>query len=536
MVFKNEDKKLKKHFSIDETDCFWEINDITPYKKTTKKKQSKTELFDNEAVLVTDETIDTQGVNIKPQPIKKIEETKTKLLLSYSPSNSLINNVNIYNWHTKYTFYERFMHDAQKYYTKTANEVQPVRYYSYMPSYVQMSLRQREWYFYWRSLVRKKQYLPTDSSYILLYVYEIINLPDIIQPQEAIGLLCDIWEHYRTDYTKLDKYMSEWVCDYCLINKIDFPFERMSNIMTDIVENSIFKQFYLVCDAGEEYACLLLEKLSSYRWKKSKYLNDENRGLFENHIRNAFCYAVKKYAEFDGRFNASSGRLTEKKAVRDSYSGALCAYEIKRKIEVSYFDLTNVSDLVFVVTDMVRYCENRVRAYLGVRARLSVQNLTEQQKGIINEYFDKYLPAAFYEKKKNQHDLYEEAFIEEEKKPFEVSFENARKIEESSWQITDRLVEEELYKETGASEHSQEKSVEGESLDFAKQALIYIFQNDMQSFGRIADESFMLPETLAECVNELCFEIIGDIGIEEIEGEYRIIPDYEQEIKKWLNL
>ncbi len=58
----------------------------------------------------------------------------------------------------------------------------------------------------------------------------------------------------------------------------------------------------------------------------------------------------------------------------------------------------------------------------------------------------------------------------------------------------------------------------------------------MQSFGRIADESFMLPETLAECVNELCFEIIGDIGIEEIEGEYRIIPDYEQEIKKWLNL
>ena len=142
--------------------------------------------------------------------IKKRTE-EPELLSSYSPENTFIDSVKIYSWPTKYTFYERFRVDAEKYYNLKREETAPVKYFSYMPSYIQMSMRQREWYFYWRDCVRNKKYIPTDSSYILLYVYEIINLSDIVPAKKGLELICDIWENYRKSYTKLDKFLAEWV-------------------------------------------------------------------------------------------------------------------------------------------------------------------------------------------------------------------------------------------------------------------------------------------------------------------------------------
>ena len=65
--------------------------------------------------------------------------------------------------------------------------------------------------------------------------------------------------------------------------------------------------------------------------------------------------------------------------------------------------------------------------------------------------------------------------------------------------------------------------------------MICIVNDDVAGFNRIAEECYMLPDTLAECVNELCFEFLGDIGIEEKNGGYAVISDYEQEIRQWLN-
>ena len=528
MIFKNEDQKLKTHCKISDTDKFWDISEISPIKK---QKQGKVSKYDTDAVVVFGKENDKNYSSVIQK--RKIPENNSEFVHSIIFEDSLIIKADIYTWPSKYTFYERFRLDAEKYFEIEHEEVQPVRYYSYMPSYAQMSIKQREWYFYWRSCVRQGKYLPTDSSYILLYVYEIINLPELIPATQGILQLLDIWEKYRKSYTKLDKYMAEWVCDYCLVNNVELPKDRIANIISDIAEASIFKQFYLSCNKGDEYALLLLEKSVSYRWRKSRYINDENKDLFEKHIKESFLCAVKKFALFDGRFNGGCGRIVEKKAIRDSFGGSLCAYNAKRKIEVFYYDLANVSDIAFVVNDMVKYCENRIRAHLGIRARLGVQNLTEQQKNVINEYFDRYLPSACFEKSKKN--AFEDVEIEE-RKPFSVSFEKAKEIEKESWAVTDKLIEE-FFEETEENENAaKERSVESESLDIAKEALLCIVKNNTKGFIEIANDSYMLPETLVECVNELCFEILGDIGIEEKDGEYVVIPEYEQEIRQWLKL
>ena len=534
MIFKNNDEKLKKMHTVDDTDRFWDISNITP---PIKKQGVYFDKTSEQTVIVFDDEKEVKGISAQPINYPK---NKTELIFSYNPNNPLLKNINVYSWPSKYSFYERFRLDAQKYFNLKHPEVQPVSYFSYMPGYIQMSLKQRKWYFYWRDCIRNKKYLETDSSYILLYIYEIINLPELIPAKNGIELLCDIWEKYRKSYTKLDRFMSEWVLDYCIVNQVELPFKRISTFYDAVLETASFKQFYINCRSENIYSDLLFEKLSNYRWRKSKYINDQNRGLFEEHIRSAFIYSVERYAKLDGRFDKNNGRVCEKKIIRDSFSGALCVYNVKRKIEIEYYDLSKETELMFIVTDMVRYCENRVRAHLGIRPRLSTPNLTEQQKNIIDEYFDKHLPSAVYSEKKRKNDSDYEITVEPIK-PFEVSFDLAREIEKSSWDITGRLVvddyiEEEDIPEEHEVEKSGLKSIENETLDVARQALVYVMKNDMASFERLAEECYMMNETLAECVNELCYEILGDVGIEEIDGRYKVISDYEQEIKEWLKL
>ncbi len=529
MIFKNEDERKLKRSKIEETDMFWDIGEITP---------PRIDRFESKAEKVPEAVLIVEGKNDAfvpmSEPIKKLSEEQ-KMLFEYSPENSFIDSVTVYSWPTKYTFYERFRTDAEKYYNIKGKETAPVKYFSYMPSYIQMSIRQREWYFYWRDCIRNKKYIPTDSSYILLYIYEIINLPHIIPAEKGLELICDIWENYRKSYTKLDKFLAEWVCDYCLINGLEAPIDRISSFYSEAVEAVSFKQFYYSEAEEDRFALLLAEELSSYKWRKSKYIDEENRKIFREHIRGGMFYAVKKMAMSDGRFDLANGRFSKKNIIRDAYSGSLCSYNSKRKIKIDYFEIENVNDLTFIVTDMVRYCENRIRAYLGIRARLSVQNLTEEQKIALNEYFDKALPCVYYERKPKEK---AESVPEEERKPFEVSFEKAKEIEEASWQLTDRLVE---YEEDDTDSvdirdnKTTEASIESEALDIARFAITCIASGDNKGFLKIAEESYMLPETLAEVVNELCFEILGDIGIEERDGEYFLIPDYEEEIKRWLN-
>ncbi len=573
MVFKNRDEEKKKHLKISETDFIWDIDDITPpanpgsvYGGEKSRRDSFSSADKTEMTLI--ENVSVQDISA-PSKIKAETERISRdnyvpeCCAKYKPENEFIDSVEVYTWHSKYTFYERFRIDADRYFDMTQDEVPFVKYFSYMPSYIQMSIAQKKWYFYWRSKVRQGEYLPTDSSYILLYIYEIINLPERYSANEGLEKLCEIWRAYRKSYTKLDKYMSEWLCDYCLINRLDVPVSLIGNIIFEVKEASSFKQFYMKNYGCSVYASLLLEMQNGYKWYKSKYITKENAKIFYHHIPRSFEYAIRKFSEFDGRFDFN--KLESKKTVRDAYSGSLCAYNVKRRIDIVYKVLSQYANTEFIVTDTVRYCENKIRAYLGIRPRLAIQNLTQQQKNIIDEYFDLYLPSANFAKKaeKVENDEYTP-------RPFCVSADVARSIEKASWALTDRLTEntdenceysnqskyendtpyENLYesdnaehglndvllKEKNGTNEPTEISIEGETLNIAKEALLCIYKGDKEGFSRLASDTYMLEETLVECVNELCYELFGDIGVEEKDGKYTVIPDYEQEIRQWLNL
>ena len=150
---------------------------------------------------------------------------------NYEPQNSLIHAVAVFRWPERYQYYERFTADAERYFNRTAAECPFVNFFAYMPQYSQMSQDQLRWYLYWRDNVRHGEYLATDYSYLFLYIYEILNLPEKIKPERGLTLLCDLWLAYRDQFPRLDRYLGEWVCDYCLIHRLPPPLQRLAPIL-----------------------------------------------------------------------------------------------------------------------------------------------------------------------------------------------------------------------------------------------------------------------------------------------------------------
>ncbi len=462
-------------------------------------------------------------------------------LFSYSPKrNPLIENVTVRLWPAKYSFYEQFRNDAVKYFDREGKECPHEPFFSFTPQYVQMTRKQLEFYFYFRSKIRRGEAVKADYSYILLLVYEIINVPDMLPPENGLDMLVFIWESYRRQFPKLDRHLSEWVCDYCLIHKLDGRYIPLT-VTGEAARSCSLKEFYVGLDAveGSPYASALFSYSSLYNYRNSKFITDENRALFDTHIKASFIYAFTKAENEHLTVFAPIGKvaMTPIKVTRDAFVGALCAYNVKRRIEVSYLSVSRSAELRYAVTDAIKFAENNVRAMLGIRSRFHTPNLALPLRHAIEEYFAPY-------KKELKKELVKEAPLPEydvlyEPISRELSLSDAKNIEEHSWVTTGLLTEgiEEYELEEAESVPVPEKPTKAEENDgddkIAK-ALICLINNDKQGFIELSHNMGILPDALCEAVNDRLYDTLGDIAVEHGDDGFNIVVDYMEEIRQWL--
>ncbi|MCL2517325.1 MAG: TerB N-terminal domain-containing protein [Oscillospiraceae bacterium] len=502
----------------------WDIGQILPRKKPISRFAK-----DTEAVLMEFDTTGgkpaVQGVELPKQEITKIKY-EAEPLCSYSPVNPLITKVDVWLWPSKFTFYERFRTDAEKNFTRYYGECQHIKFFSYMPQYIQLDYGQRNWYLWWRENVRNKIYLQTDYSYILLYIYEIINLPDLIPAADGIELLMDVWLAYRNEYKRLDRYIIEWLCDYCLINQLNPLFARIdSELMNEIHAQASFKEFYIKIDENSDpYLAMLMKSASNYDWQKSKYVTEETRELFQKYITEAYNYTAKRHISAD--------RMSQTKVTRDAYSGSLCAYNVKRRIDIEYNTFTRSADLRLIVSDVIKYAENKVRAMVGIKGRLSTPSLTDDVIATLEEYFVQFQlkPARKKTKEEEAEDQYAHLY---EARSATLSTDAALEIEKESWEITHTLVE--TFEEEPEEVIEETESIADETKSFIINAIKYILLEDKVGFTAIAEMNNMLEDSLVECINEYIYDIIGDIVIYADDDWYSIIPDYIGEMEELVN-
>ena len=547
------DEKKKRE---EELDRFWDIDALIP-KKRVPHMPADTET----AEIVLEPKSATVSPSNAAEAIPKQEEAKRHFIpphtaeefdrhpapeVEYTPDNALVRVVRLYRWKSTYRYYEGFVRDAEKLYPVVGAESPRVPFFSYVPQYSQMNRAQLEWYLWWRACVRKGEFPDTDYSYVLLYAYELINLSHRIDPKTTQDELCKIWVHYRNTFYQLDSYLPDWICDHSLIHRLPPPPVCTEEMLPAVMAHCTLKEFYVPSGGADGYIRALLAFCSNYNYRKSKFCVGENVELFDRAIMGALKEVTERMSA-DGKLFATAG-MDDSKLTRDAYTGALCSYRIKRRIEVEYCSFSRSHELRFFITDVVKYTENKIRATLGIRSRLTIYALPISVRKILDGYLEGFLPtrAANARKQTEKSAEYEKLYDLPRKT---LSLSDAAEIERLSWDTTEKLVE--AFTEEAEEEQVSpiavpmpkpvmspmpESELEGreDETDLADAMGSYLpflrAVRDGDSMGQrnAARDAGMPLEVLADEVNGIAAELTGDILLEDRDGVFAVIEDYRE--------
>ena len=529
----------------DDLDAFWDLGRIMPKKKklttfntSTAPKEHSIE-GDAAPSFERKLTITPRDVNLE-----QIEER------SYTPERrGLINEVTIRRWVDKYDFYGNFRKAAIVYYEYKTEKCDFAPYYSYMPQYSQLSPQQKQYYFYWRDMVRHGQYIKSDYSYLYLLVYEILNLPDLLPPNEGLSLLCRLWKEYRDDLPKIDASFAAWIQDYCLVHQLSCPMDQISEFIFDVISASSFKEFYLseMGMAGDAGTDAMIAYLSDYDFRKCKYRTPENKVAYTRYMLSAMSIVISALMDRENPiYDSSRVSVIE----RDAFPRSLCTHAVKCRLIIKYMPLSQDLRLRSIVTMAVRYTENKLRAHLGVKSRLAIKDLPDEYKLLIDRYFNSLVGEKSEKMKKENIPEYEALYDAPEGT---LSMSDADKIEKESWVTTARLVGDESVEDDEVSYVSVSLEMPDNKGDL--EACDQIIINDEQTeesdkdiFGLSKDEVLLISDILLgkncefdfeksekiEKINEAFLECFGDVIIELNSEQYEIIEDYQEDVRLWL--
>lgn len=468
----------------------------------------------------------------------------------YQPAeNCLLSEVRIVRRAGGYNFYGQFRRDAAACLHEIGTPCAYVPFFSYIPQYAQLNDAQRNWYFYWRSRVRAGEYPETCESYFFLYVYEIINLPDLIPPAEGVLALCRVWEAYRRALPRIDKYMAEWVCDYCLTHRLPCPNEALRGFLPAVLSCATLREFYLggIGDQSGAGAETALAFFSDYAFRDSRYATGEWLPLYEKHIPAALAPILKN--ALSATRGPADGALS--RTAHEAFCGSLCSYGVKCRLEITYIALSDAAPLRAEITAAVKYAENKLRAMAGLKSRLSVPPFPPAYRAAIDTYFARLTAEKAAAAPKP---AYESLYDAPARSTDPAA---ARRIERESWGITDILVsdvEEEPAAppavspvappvpsptvlpraETAPVPPAEGRPAAGPELTDDERAYLRALREGnaaawLRSFSGMAEE-------LAASVNEKSTAYFGDIVLAPADdGDgYALIPDYVEEVDTWI--
>lgn len=503
---------------------FWSVDDLTPpmgkKKNTTAKKEEKTS---------PPKLQDTLPKSTQPtfQYTTSVHPQRGGLLFTSARPGQLTEEIRISTWPTPYNFFEQFRFDALRFFDVDFGEEEFEPFFSFMPQYFQLGGKQLRYYLWWRANFRKGIILRPDYSYLLLFIYEVLNLPEKIPPKQGATQLAILWACCRKEYPRLDKYLCDWLADYCMIHNIPLPTEYLMPFYGDILKQTSVREYYIDALDTEQnggkkaYYRAILEMSCTYRFRESKAITPQNKKQFEQHIPAAVTELLAKLLQNEEKKDVAEA----KRVSRDSYAGAVCSYSEKRMIDMTVHPITLHSELTHIVTDAVRYSENCLRRGLKLRAGFQTPHLTEAMKSVIDGYFVRHFPTLTLEKRVQERTMDEKY---EGKRGFSDS--EALAIEASSRSVAKRLGAVYDEEETAITPTVPDTGAETSKNDIPREELKALLAGGYKALCDLAASRGQLIETLVEKVNSYTTELYGDIFL-ELDGDgYRVIEDYIEEI------
>ena len=540
----------------EEKDGFWDIEKLIPKKKTATLSPfaTKPAVKDYSVELPAAERTSSREVDRRSKeqtlslPTARSAELGEEKV--YYPENTLIKSITVRKYKEKYDFYDSFRKAALLYFDCPGEKCEFAQFYSYMPQYSQLTKAQKSYYFYWRQELRQGRFIRTDYSYLYLFVYEVINLPDKIEPEKGIKLLCRLWREYRKALPRIDMYFSIWVRDYCLVNELPCPISELQDFIFDVIRVSDFKEYYFtnVGQSGRDGVWSLIAYLSDYDWHRGfdtvvgKDTSDQTKRkseIYKTLLEGSMRVILPSVWDACMR-EKECGKLV--RISRAAFPNTLCTHSIKSHLDIEYYPIADATDLRADITAAVRYTENKLRALFGAKSRLAIKYIPLEYKELIDCYFDDLIRKSESRLKKQNAPEYEKLYDAPREK---LSFEGADEIERLSWDTTMRLCETDEYLDGAENTSAHEPLTDNfsEAVPTAspetKSDTYGLCESDIAYLRALTESSAhgghsIDEDATVERINEAFSDGFGDVIIEDTGDGFAVIEDYKEEILEWL--
>lgn len=528
----------------------------------SQEQKSNIEAENNERF--SDKRIYTDArINPSRSDGEKTTREEKNPILEYSPKNPLIKSVKIYSDRGESSVFAKnnlFMRERAALLDRTGHETPHVPFYSMMPRYSQMTRPQLAYYLWWRENIRNGIWLECDLSYVLLYAHELISADETEDKSAVLQNLCRLYlaENHkgRLSYFGVENL----ICDYCLVNNLELPAEYVGDKRTDFIAYSSFPEFFVdISDRyNENMHFMIVDATSVYNYRKSKhYIGNEK--IFDECILGAvgaiFADDVS-YARILSFAGNSYSSVTYSRKPFHRLSGMICR---QAKIDIEYYSLSSFRPFI---TDAVRYIENKVRDHIGIKSKLNITTVNPDLKAVIDKYMDDKFPPLPKEKirayiRRSEEEKYSALY---DIPKTGLSLENAIKIEQNSWDTTKILIEafeDETDKSTDKQDtefsvtedispaHNEASDADiasgvGSTLSLGEKIMSGLGSNsefftlcvkrDFDGQKKFAASKALTTHELAEKINEIALEQLGDILVEDSGEGYEILEDYKEQI------
>ncbi len=517
-----------------------------------------------------------------PQPMQKPPVEPPKV---YEKHGALISKITVESWSGETDFYTRFALDAEKSHLakpqRPDEEMKPAQFYSLVPQYSHMTGAQTEYYRRLREFWRHGKHPDCDSAYVMLYIFELLNLGSV-DKSEIARALSNVWLGYRERMPRLDSYMCEWLEDFCMINDLPLPDEIFTHI-SEIAAKAHFKEYYFdamlstegrqnlaasalatqTIDTRTLAASALIDCYSDYVFSASKYYG-ENREKYEKYIPLAVSAVLDEgLKQKRGIFACDKSY----KIVVDTFIGCAVSSDKKKRVKIEFTSFLRGIETREYVTALVKYSENVLRRSLGIKAKLGVKSLDEWTTAIVDSFFAPLMPREKVKKPADEMYMPDGYLKNYEAETSGFDFDTAAEIERLSWANTARLTaseDEEKPVESGEAVEESEVSLDGEissdiydtavgdntdnkeenpqeeesptdadngdngaDMDFMRSAAMAALEG---RFREWAKESGYYEGEAQDRVNTYFLDIIGDVILED----FTFIEDYREDIEEWM--
>ena len=152
------------------------------------------------------------------------------------------------------------------------------KFFMYFPHFQHMGYEQLRTYFTWRTKARLGRIAPISVSYVFLYIYELLNNIHVQDPSEGLEGLVAIWNTCLKFAPAIENYLPQWFKDYHIYYELPHSF-------SDFAEKHDLIGYYstlFLLQPGIGNTLELWNSLSSYDVTKSKFYADGNERLFED--------------------------------------------------------------------------------------------------------------------------------------------------------------------------------------------------------------------------------------------------------------